>query len=234
MGEKLFGAAKSFGRMSSSPMPAWTMTATKIAKALKDRGIQVPVIVMASQHEGYDDSRAGGSVADHIVKPFDSQGLIDKVTALASEADRASAASPLESSAFAPEAHSSPRPEDQAPRRRQGLDRTLLGQPPAQQTPPKSPAPPPPPSSPSVPAFQPISIAPTSDTRVSELAGLSKGAPAPGGTLARKLAEMELAPEQIDGVLALTREVVEQVVWEVVPDLAETLIREEIQRLTAE
>jgi hypothetical protein len=35
-------------------------------------------------------------------------------------------------------------------------------------------------------------------------------------------------------VLALSREVIEQVVWEVVPDLAEVLIKEEIRRLTAE
>jgi hypothetical protein len=35
-------------------------------------------------------------------------------------------------------------------------------------------------------------------------------------------------------VLALSREVVEQVVWEVVPVLAETIIKEEIRRLTGE
>ena len=35
-------------------------------------------------------------------------------------------------------------------------------------------------------------------------------------------------------MLALSREVVEHVVWEVVPQLAETLIKEEIARLTKE
>jgi hypothetical protein len=35
-------------------------------------------------------------------------------------------------------------------------------------------------------------------------------------------------------VLALSREIVEQVVWEVVPTLAETMIKEEIQRLTSD
>lgn len=44
---------------------------------------------------------------------------------------------------------------------------------------------------------------------------------------------MGLTPEQVQAVLTLTREVVERVVWEVVPDLAETIIREEIARLTA-
>ena len=33
-------------------------------------------------------------------------------------------------------------------------------------------------------------------------------------------------------MIALSRDVIEKVVWEVVPDLAETLIREEIRRLT--
>ena len=41
-------------------------------------------------------------------------------------------------------------------------------------------------------------------------------------------------PTQVDAVLALSREVVEQVVWEVVPVLAETIIQEEIRRLTQE
>ncbi len=54
------------------------------------------------------------------------------------------------------------------------------------------------------------------------------------GQLAPKLAQMGLSQAQIDGVLALSREVIEQVVWEVVPQLAETLIKEEIARLTKE
>jgi hypothetical protein len=47
-----------------------------------------------------------------------------------------------------------------------------------------------------------------------------------------KLEELGLTQAQIEGVLALSREVVERVVWEVVPVLAETLIKEEIARLT--
>jgi hypothetical protein len=55
-----------------------------------------------------------------------------------------------------------------------------------------------------------------------------------GADFAQKLGSLGLTPQQIDGVLSLSREVVERVVWEVVPTLAETLIREEIQRLTKE
>lgn len=52
--------------------------------------------------------------------------------------------------------------------------------------------------------------------------------------LGSKLSQLGLTREQVEGVLALSREVIEQVVWEVVPDLAEQLIKEEIKRLTAE
>ncbi len=52
--------------------------------------------------------------------------------------------------------------------------------------------------------------------------------------MAGKLEQLGLTRDQIEGVLALSREVITQVVWEVVPDLAEQLIKEEIKRLTAE
>jgi CheY-like chemotaxis protein len=54
------------------------------------------------------------------------------------------------------------------------------------------------------------------------------------GALAARLAQMGLTEAQVTAILALSREVVEKVVWEVVPVLAETMIKEEIHRLTAE
>jgi CheY-like chemotaxis protein len=62
-------------------------------------------------------------------------------------------------------------------------------------------------------------------------------APAPAaaaanGQFASSLGDLGLTPQQVEAVLALSRDVVERVVWEVVPQLAETLIREEIARLT--
>jgi CheY-like chemotaxis protein len=57
---------------------------------------------------------------------------------------------------------------------------------------------------------------------------------AANGQLAGKLGELGLTPQQAQAVLALSREVVERVVWEVVPQLAEVMIREEIARLTKE
>lgn len=57
-------------------------------------------------------------------------------------------------------------------------------------------------------------------------------AAAVNGRLAGKLGELGLTPQQAEAVLALSRDVVERVVWEVVPQLAEVMIKEEIARLT--
>ncbi|HTB75872.1 MAG TPA: response regulator [Polyangiaceae bacterium] len=54
------------------------------------------------------------------------------------------------------------------------------------------------------------------------------------GQFANKLGDLGLTAQQADAVLALSREVVERVVWEVVPQLAEAIIKEEIARLTKE
>lgn len=51
---------------------------------------------------------------------------------------------------------------------------------------------------------------------------------------ANKLEGLGLTNDQAAAVLALSREVIEKVVWEVVPVLAETMIKEEITRLTSE
>jgi len=59
-------------------------------------------------------------------------------------------------------------------------------------------------------------------------------AAAAGADLGVRLEGLGLDANQVQGVLALSREVVERVVWEVVPVLAEILIKEEIARLTAE
>jgi len=84
---------------------------------------------------------------------------------------------------------------------------------------------------PPVPAHAPAAPAPTPAPTAAPIAAAAASA---NGALAPKLAALGLTPAQVEGVLALSREVVEQVVWEVVPQLAETLIKEEIARLTKE
>ncbi len=54
------------------------------------------------------------------------------------------------------------------------------------------------------------------------------------GALKFRLQSTGLRQEQIEAVLELSREVIERVVWEIVPTLAERLIQEEIERLIKE
>jgi CheY-like chemotaxis protein len=121
-----------------------------------------------------------------------------------------------------------------------------------------APAPPlaPPPAAPPAPAPQPAAVAPVTTTAVprgpvagpppaaapvqavvaapSPPSAVTAASAAANGQLAGKLGELGLTPQQAQAVLALSREVVERVVWEVVPQLAEVMIREEIARLTKE
>lgn len=54
-----------------------------------------------------------------------------------------------------------------------------------------------------------------------------------GGEMAERLAGLGLTAEQVEGVLRISRDVIERVAWEVVPDLAEAIIKDEIRRLTS-
>jgi CheY-like chemotaxis protein len=81
-----------------------------------------------------------------------------------------------------------------------------------------------PPAAPPAPA--PAPAAPVAHAPIAAIAA------AANGQLAGKLGDLGLTSVQADAVLALSREVIERVVWEVVPQLAEALIKEEIARLT--
>ena len=87
------------------------------------------------------------------------------------------------------------------------------------------------------PARTPIQPVPAVTRGPEPAARVVQAAPAPmasaiNGHLAGKLGDLGLTPAQVEAVLALSREVVERVVWEVVPQLAEAIIKEEITRIT--
>jgi CheY-like chemotaxis protein len=92
---------------------------------------------------------------------------------------------------------------------------------------------------PHAPAASPMQSAASSPGSAVALApshgspGAAAAAVASNGQLAAQLTNLGLTEAQITAVLALSREVIERVVWEVVPVLAETLIQEEIKRLTS-
>ena len=89
------------------------------------------------------------------------------------------------------------------------------------------PGPMPPRAAPAAPAASPMATTHGSG-------GVGGAVDRANGHLAGKLGELGLSPAQADAVMALSREVVERVVWEVVPQLAETMIKEEIARLMRE
>lgn len=212
---------------------------------------KVAVIVMASQHNPYDDGkgRAAG-VDDHISKPFDTQSVIDRVAqvlsrprqSLAGEAPRTSAAPVPPAPRPAPPAAPAPAPaRNPMQATRVGIGAPMPLQPAAKPAPqqaapaPLRPAATAPMVSPAAPpAPKPIPAPTTLNPAPAVARPAAQAVATASADLAGKLNALGLTKEQVEGVLALSREVIEQVVWEVVPDLAEQLIREEIKRLTAE
>jgi CheY-like chemotaxis protein len=239
-----------------------------LAKAVRSRDARVAIVLMSSRYNPYDAGRGKDAGADDFVdKPFDTQGLVDKVkkAILARESARSVAPAPAAhappAAAPAP-AHVAPPPAYvRSPATATGASppapsvkpawpaqrtHTLSfeGGPPAAAPAPRGPSPgavplvtrapvPPQPQAPAPPpepARHAAHTAATAPPRGPEIAI----PPAANGQLAHKLGELGLNPQQVEAVLALSREVVERVVWEVVPQLAETIIKEEITRLTKE
>ena len=210
------------------------------------------VIVLASQHNPYDESKGKSSgVDDHVAKPFDSQVVIDKVVAVLSRPRaKVSGAAPVAAAAAAA-APAKPaggpvqgtrKPAGRSPKRTMAFGSAAA-----------APPPPPPGASKKKPVLelaedQDVSSKPTpvkpqpkptpaakpTPAKPMPAQSAAAAATAPGAPLSQKLDALGLSADQVEGVLALSREVIEQVVWEVVPDMAETLIREEIQRLMSE
>jgi len=195
------------------------------------------VVLMASQHRPLDEARASEVGADdHILKPFDTQEAIDKATQLAGQAEA------LYDAASIPV----PRPATTPPRQ--------VSQPSYRPTPPPLPvggrssrpmSPTPVASTPLTGAPLRASSAVASSLPPSPVARPISSAPVPAHTSAamgdalshsvvERLETLGLTPEQVEGVLKLSAEVVERVVWEVVPELAEAMIREELHRLVGD
>ncbi|MDI3283225.1 response regulator [Polyangium sp. 15x6] len=201
-----------------------------LCKAIKQASPATQVLILSSKQNPYDQAKGSAAQADdHIDKPYDSTAMIDKVKkmlaspAKPAEAPKAAApvavptpvpAAPAKPAAAMPTAAAAAPPQRAKtmlynPGNPGGVNAAIPGVPPAATKP--------------EPAL--------AKTDVSAKPGTAAAA-VNGGQMAARLEEMGLTPAQIEGVLALSREVVERVVWEVVPVLAETLIKEEIARLT--
>jgi CheY-like chemotaxis protein len=227
----------------------------ELCKRLKAAQPSLGVVILSNKQQPFDKALGGQVGADDFAdKPFDTQQLIDKVIALTKKmgtsvgtpapapvaaapppAHRSVAstlqygASPVSMPAAPapapPVAASAPVPRPAAPSLPTGPG--FGSRAPSASVTQGSPEPPRPPVVPSAapsPAHAQASAAP--------VAAAFSGAN--GADFAKKLGSLGLTSEQVNGVLSLSREVLERVAWEVVPTLAETIIREEIQRLTRE
>jgi CheY-like chemotaxis protein len=193
------------------------------------------VILMASQHRPLDEARASEVGADgHILKPFDTQEAIDKATELAGQAEA------LYEAPSIPVA----RPATAPP----------ISQPSYQPTPPPLPlnGPSARPMTPAVPAPMAVGtpltgahVAVASTYPSQPVAAVISSTLMPtqataavdealSHSVVERLETLGLTPDQVEGVLKLSAEVVERVVWEVVPELAEAMIREELHRLVGD
>lgn len=226
-------------------------TGYDLCKQIKaDSQIQgILVWIMTGPAERMDDDLYAECSADgHVRKPFDTQRMVDKVASMSAPPDEEKSrpsyppavAKPVAPPAAAAKPPPAAPPAPPAPPEQRPRTGTLMGgpgAPPAKPSPPEPPAPPKPP---------PPKLAPevVQTKTVAELAqmgpDLEPAAPAGGGveveasdvaTPAAAAALEGLSDEQREAVMALIREVVEKTVWEVVPDMAESLIREEIARL---
>ena len=214
-----------FADLSMSGMDAYA-----IASAIKSSpGLErTAVVVMASQKHPYDEDKGRASgVDDHILKPFDTQHVIDRVKQVLSKA-RVMPASTGARPAAAPAVP--------AAAAKIGTKTIAFGKPPAAANAPgpMAAARPQVSAAPAYAASPAAAVAPAmAAAKQPAIAPVTSAVAVANSELEHKLNGLGLTAEQVAAVLSLSREVVERVVWEVVPDLAETIIKEEIRRLTA-
>jgi CheY-like chemotaxis protein len=203
-----------------------------LAREVRKKAPGAAILLLASRYSPYDAAKGRDSGADDFMdKPFDTQQIIEKVrkALLAREGSApAAAAKPAPAPAAAAAA---PPAAAAAGAKIPGRSQTLVFGDPAPSPSPGAakPAEQPPKRQTPIPAT-PVSMGhPSTPATAAAASGIGGSV---NGHLAGKLSDLGLTPSQADAVLALSREVVERVVWEVVPQLAEAIIKEEIQRLT--
>ena len=209
-----------------------------LCRQIKGASPSTVVVLLSNKAQPYDKARGAAAGADDFVdKPFDTQQVIDKIGALAKRGAQAPvAAAPAPSAAPVPmpmpmQPVAAKPPEAQRPR----VQTLAYGSTPL---PAQVAAAAAPPAKPMAAAAPFGSRAPTMPgTQAYSPPAPAVASPAASGNgvhadFASKLGGLGLTPAQIEGVLSLSREVVEKAVWEVVPTLAEVLIKEEIARLT--
>lgn len=232
-------------------------TGYELCKRLKAAQPSLGVVILSNKQQPFDRALAGQVGADDFAdKPFDTQQLIDKVAGLAKKLGTSAGTPAPAPVAAAPSP--APAPRAAATTLQYGASPVAIPAAPVPAPVVAAPSPPAqrptapglasgpsfPSRAPAVPAAAPevarpapvaAALAPSPAAPAVAAAPVAAAfAGANGAEFAKKLGSLGLTSEQVNGVLSLSREVLERVAWEVVPTLAETIIREEIQRLTRE
>jgi DNA-binding response OmpR family regulator len=202
-----------------------------LAKEVRQKDPATAIVLLASRYAPYDAAKGKDAGADDFMdKPFDTQQMIDKVrkAILARESSPASAAAPRVAAAAPAAAAAAPAAAASAGAAAKSVrSQTLVF---GESAPSPAPAAAAAKAAPvDVPKPTPAATAPVTTSPATAPSAIGASV---NGHLAGKLSDLGLNASQAEAVLALSREVVERVVWEVVPQLAEALIKEEIQRLT--
>jgi CheY-like chemotaxis protein len=210
-----------------------------LCKQIKGASPATVVVLLSNKAQPYDKARGAAAGADDFMdKPFDTQQMIDKITMLAKRGAQVAPVAVPAAPAHAPMAAAPLAAAKPPEAQRQRVQTLAYG---------STPLPPQVGASPAIPA-KPMGGSSPFGSRAPTTPGTAAySPPAPAVTaapiasgngahaeFASKLGGLGLSPAQIEGVLSLSREVVERVVWEVVPTLAEAMIKEEISRLTRE
>lgn len=207
----------------------------------------IPVLLLVSNQVGIDEAQVQACGANGaMTKPFDTQEMLEKVTALA-QGKSISSGKTVPKAAPAPQPTAAPaRPAPAAAPSPVAAAPTPAARPPVQapSTPPAAapkPAPAPTPAAAARPATTPASSGnknfpaafASGEDMASKIpiatpipfapadaptAGMLKRLQAAGG------AGTGLDPKAVQALLSLSRDVIEQVVWEVVPDMAEQIL----------
>lgn len=201
----------------------------------------IPVLILVSNQTGIDEAQVSASGANGaMTKPFDTQELMEKVNALVSGKSVATKAAPARQPAATPAATPRPVAAQPAPIAAQPAQA-------ARPAPVATPAPKLAPTSPAKPAAASVAPShsagqgarlPAAFSSVEDMANkipiavpipfTSAGSATPGMLKRLQAAggsASGLDPKAVEALLALSRDVVEQVVWEVVPDLAEHALK---------
>lgn len=190
----------------------------ELCRAVKTSGKPVPVLLLAGTFEPFDADEAKACGADgHMTKPFDSRTLVARIESL------------LEPRVIPPE---EPHPARSRERDREVealFDDLAAPEPPpkAAPSPPKPAAPPPKvvvAAPPAEPPPAPVVVAP---------------APAPAASAPTNGERPRLTAAEIDEIVSvvvakLSDRVVREIAWDVVPDVAEAIVKERLRELERE